>query len=192
MKQTINQVAEKYLKRPYDSLAERERQVLEKIQRHVPISRNVNAELEQRLTFGQRVADRVAKFGGSWTFIIIFGVILATWILINSVVLIRGDRFDPYPYILLNLVLSMVAAMQAPIIMMSQNRQSQHDRIDASNDYQVNLKSELEIRRLHDKIDELREEQWSDLVKMQQEQIVMLTDLVERLRPEATSNGAAE
>jgi uncharacterized membrane protein len=120
------------------------------------VSRNPNVEEEERLTFGQRVADKVASFGGSWTFIIIFGVILAVWVVLNSTALLR-DHFDPYPYILLNLFLSMIASVQAPVIMMSQNRLSSKDRLKSDLDYEVNLKAELEVAHLHRKIDHIYE-----------------------------------
>ncbi len=120
------------------------------------VTRNPNIEEQERLTLGQRVADRVATFGGSWTFIILFGAVLVTWVLVNSVLLAKRP-FDPYPYILLNLVLSMVAAIQAPVIMMSQNRQAAKDRLKSDLDYEVNLKAELEVAQLHRKIDRLHE-----------------------------------
>ena len=120
------------------------------------VTRNLNTEEEEQLTFGQRIADRVAAFGGSWTFIIMFGVILFAWIIVNSIVLVTKS-FDPYPYILLNLVLSMLAALQAPVIMMSQNRQAAKDRLKADLDYEVNLKAELEVAQLHNKVDRIYE-----------------------------------
>jgi CRP/FNR family cyclic AMP-dependent transcriptional regulator len=120
------------------------------------VSRNPNVEEEERLTFGQRIADKVASFGGSWTFIIIFGVVLAVWVVLNSSALLR-NHFDPYPYILLNLFLSMIASVQAPVIMMSQNRLSSKDRLKSDLDYQVNLKAELEVAHLHRKIDHIYE-----------------------------------
>jgi uncharacterized membrane protein len=131
------------------------------------VSRNPNLEEEERLTFGQRIADRVASFGGSWTFIIIFGVILAVWVFINSAALF-SKHFDPYPYILLNLFLSMIASVQAPVIMMSQNRLSAKDRLKSDLDYEVNLKAELEVAHLHRKVDhiyERLEEHWARLEK---------------------------
>jgi len=131
------------------------------------VSRNPNMEEEERLTFGQRIADKVASFGGSWTFIIIFGVILAVWVILNSTALLR-DHFDPYPYILLNLFLSMIASVQAPVIMMSQNRLSSKDRLKSDLDYEVNLKAELEVAHLHRKVDhiyERLEEHWARLEK---------------------------
>jgi uncharacterized membrane protein len=120
------------------------------------VSRNPNVEEDERLTFGQRIADKVATFGGSWTFIIIFGVILAIWVVINSAALFR-NHFDPYPYILLNLFLSMIASIQAPVIMMSQNRQSAKDRLKSDLDYAVNLKAEMEVAHLHRKVDHIYE-----------------------------------
>ena len=131
------------------------------------VSRNPNLEEEERLTFGQRIADKVATFGGSWTFIIIFAVILAVWVVINSTALF-AKHFDPYPYILLNLFLSMIASVQAPVIMMSQNRLSSKDRLKSDLDYEVNLKAELEVAHLHRKVDhiyERLEEHWARLEK---------------------------
>ena len=145
-----------------------------------PIVRNVNQEYDEQLTFGQRVADKVASFGGSWTFIIIFASIIIGWIILNSILLaVNKHTFDPYPFILLNLMLSMLAALQAPVIMMSQNRQAAKDRLDAAHDYEINLKAECEIANLHEKLDDLRENQWAELVEMQQEQIRLLTRLLE-------------
>src|SRR4029079_17156283 len=122
--------------------------------------------------------DRIAVFGGSWTFILIFVAVLLAWVVLNTVVLEgAGMSFDRYPYIFLNLILSMLAALQAPVIMMSQNRHAAKDRIAAGHDYEVNLKSELEILALHQKIDTLREQQWVELMAVQQEQILLLTKL---------------
>ena len=120
------------------------------------VSRNPNVEEEERLTWGERIADKVAAFGGSWTFIILFGVILAVWVVLNTNALFR-PHFDPYPYILLNLFLSMIAAVQAPVIMMSQNRQSSKDRLKSDLDYKVNLKAEMEVAHLHRKVDHIYE-----------------------------------
>jgi uncharacterized membrane protein len=134
----------------------------------------------QELTFGERLADRVAAFGGSWTFIIVFWCVLLAWIVLNSLpAFSRGQPFDPYPYILLNLVLSMLAALQAPIIMMSQNRQAAKDRLQAHLDYQVNVRAELEISELHAKLDQLRNEQLAELIQVQREQIRLATALLE-------------
>jgi uncharacterized membrane protein len=169
-----------FLLERYATLSKRERHLVRNIIEHKHVTRNINQEFDEQLTVGQRVADRVSAFGGSWKFIIIFGCILLTWIVLNSVALARiHDSFDPYPYILLNLFLSTLAALQAPVIMMSQNRLAAKDRLDAAHDYEVNLKAELEIANLHQKLDELREKQWSELVAMQQEQIRLLTSLLE-------------
>lgn len=164
-------------------LGESENRVMRRLKKHLLVSRDTNRQFDDTLTLGERVADQIAAFVGSWTFIILFIVFLAVWIVLNSLILIRLSKaFDPYPYILLNLMLSMVAALQAPLIMMSQNRQAAKDRLEAEHDYEVNLKAELEILALHQKIDALREEQLKELVSMQQEQIRLLTRLV---RPEA-------
>jgi CRP/FNR family transcriptional regulator, cyclic AMP receptor protein len=121
------------------------------------VARNVNVEEQEMLTFGERIADRVASFGGSWTFIIAFGVVLLAWVALNTLILM-SKAFDPYPYILLNLFLSMLAALQAPVIMMSQNRQAAKDRLKADLDYEVNLKAELEVAQLHAKVDKIHED----------------------------------
>jgi len=122
------------------------------------VSKNINNAHDENFTLGQRTADKIAAFGGSWTFIISFGVVLITWIIVNAVIL-RSKAFDPYPFVFLNLILSCLAAIQAPIIMMSQNRQSEKDRLTAANDYLVNLKSEIIVEDLHKKIDILMEKQ---------------------------------
>jgi uncharacterized membrane protein len=145
------------------------------------VTRDVNRELEENRRLGERVADRIAAFGGSWTFILLFLVVLLAWVVLNSLVLARrGRAFDPYPYILLNLFLSMIAALQAPVIMMSQNRMAARDRLEATHDYEVNLMAEVEIRTLHDKLDQLRDRDWASLVVQQQEQIRLLERLLER------------
>ncbi|MGD8386691.1 MAG: DUF1003 domain-containing protein [Desulfobacteraceae bacterium] len=154
--------------------------VLESLQRHETLSSNVDAEFAKALTPGEKLSDRIASFGGSWTFIILFGSILLTWVALNSFLIIRKP-FDPYPFILLNLVLSCLAAIQAPVIMMSQNRQEAKDRLRSQHDYRVNLKAELEIRHLHDKIDHLLSHQWERLVQIQQIQVDLLSELT-RLR----------
>ena len=158
-------------------------EIHKKVARHVAdrkhISRDVLAEASEQSTFGQRAADAVANFGGSWTFIGAFGLTLIAWVVLNSVVLARANAtFDPYPYILLNLFLSMLASVQAPLILMSQNRQAEKDRLNAQHDYEVNLKSELEIMMLHEKVDHLRETQWQELLTIQKEQIELLTKLI--------------
>jgi uncharacterized membrane protein len=140
---------------------------------------DVNERFDSQLTYGERLADKVAEFGGSWGFISGFGVILVAWITINTVALLRHP-FDPYPYILLNLVLSCLAALQAPVIMMSQNRQAAKDRLHAEHDYQVNLKAELEIRQLHWKLDQLLTDQWQKLLQIQQIQTDLMEELVHK------------
>jgi uncharacterized membrane protein/uncharacterized membrane protein YeaQ/YmgE (transglycosylase-associated protein family) len=142
--------------------------------------RDPNAAFEERMTFGQRVADRVAQFGGSWTFIGSFLLAMVIWMIINGQL---KRPFDPYPFILLNLCLSCLAALQAPVIMMSQNRQALKDRLMATNDYEVNLRSELGIQTLHSHFDQLRERDWSDLVQMQKRQIELLEGIVKDLSP---------
>lgn len=165
------------LKKRWNELEEAEKKMFARLMRREPISRDLNAELQDRRTYGERIADKVAAFGGSWTFIIIFGGVLTGWVILNSFVLTRS-AFDPYPYILLNLFLSMLAAVQAPIIMMSQNRQAARDRLDATHDYEVNLKAEMEICMLQEKIDDLREQKWLDLIAFQQKQIELLEELL--------------
>ena len=132
------------------------------------------------LTQGQKISDKVARFGGSWTFIILFMLLLFAWILFNTIAPKRDD-FDPYPFILMNLILSCIAALQAPIIMMSQNRQEEKDRKRGENDYMINLKAELEIRALHQKIDLLLEEQIKILFKSQSEQIEILRSIEKKI-----------
>lgn len=158
---------------------ESEQRVAERLKRRLHISRNTNQVFDENLTLGQRLADRIAVFGGSWTFILIFLALLAGWVVLNTLLLAQiGKPFDPYPYVFLNLILSMLAALQAPVIMMSQNRHAAKDRAAAQHDYEVNLKSELEILALHQKVDTLREQQWAELVAMQKEQIELLGRLL--------------
>ncbi|MCD9189107.1 MAG: DUF1003 domain-containing protein [Pyrinomonadaceae bacterium] len=161
-----------------EKLNEIEKRVIASLVKKRSIVKNINKEADDERTFGERVADKVAAFGGSWTFIFIFLGILISWVVLNSFILLNRS-FDPYPYILLNLFLSMIAALQAPIIMMSQNRQAARDRLDAAHDYEVNMKAELEIRFLHEKLDDLREQKWLQLVEMQQKQIELLNDILE-------------
>lgn len=168
---------------PLDSalhhLPARERRIVNAILHRTPVARDVNRAFLDERTLGERLADRIAAFGGSWPFIILFLVFLTGWMVLNSGILAaRHQAFDPFPYILLNLILSTLAALQAPVIMMSQNRQAARDRLDAANDYDVNLKAETEIRGLHDKLDALREGDWAELVRMQQLQIQLLQRLL--------------
>jgi uncharacterized membrane protein len=169
------------LRREWDHLAARERRIVEAVLRRTPVARDMSQELLDERTFGQRMADRIAAFGGSWPFILLFLAFLAGWMALNAAVLgPRREAFDPYPFILLNLVLSTLAALQAPVIMMSQNRQAQRDRLNAANDYEVNLKAEMEIRALHQRLDALRDEDWAELVRLQQVQIQLLERLLAR------------
>lgn len=148
---------------------------------------NINDTIYGKRSTGQRLADAVAKFGGSWGFIITFTVILIIWMTINIVHLF-GVNFDPYPFILLNLFLSCVAAIQAPIIMMSQNRQAERDRFDSENDYKTNMKSEMEIRILHQKLDQLNEVQWPHILDIQKMQIEVLSEIENEIQSLKSSN----
>lgn len=190
MANSLLNVTRRVFRRGVDSLPAPERDVVQQFLERGSVSRDTTQAFLDERTFGQRVADRVAAFGGSWVFIGLFATILVSWVVLNSLVLARrGDAFDPYPYILLNLFLSMLAAIQAPIIMMSQNRQAARDRLEAAHDYEVNLKAELEILGLHEKLDQLREAQWRELVEMQQEQIRLLSQLLEARTPTAAPTG---
>jgi uncharacterized membrane protein len=181
--QKEQEIAEQLFHSKYGDLSTQEKRVARHLATRTHIARNTSQEFADQLTFGQRIADRVAAFGGSWTFICLFGAVLLLWIALNTFLLLRfNSTFDPYPYILLNLVLSMLAAIQAPVILMSQNRQAYRDRIDAEHDYEVNLKAELEIMALHQKVDGLREKQWSDLIAMQQDQLRLLGQLIDDLK----------
>lgn len=189
MQKSPHDLAQSVFQHTFAELSAAEQALVQRLSHRQPISRNTNAEFDDQLTLGQRVADRVAAFGGSWSFILIFLSVLVSWIAFNTLVLGRfGAAFDPYPFILLNLVLSMIAALQAPVIMMSQNRQAAKDRMDAAHDYAVNLKAELEIAALHQKIDLLREQQWAELVALQQDQIALLTRILEQQRPTTQGN----
>src|SRR6476659_1561618 len=177
MSNPIEELTARFLQTCNDA-GESEQRVIDRLTKRLHISRNARREFEENLTVGQRLADRIARFGGSWTFILIFLSLLLAWIVLNTIVLTHvGRPFDAYPYIFLNLILSMLAALQAPVIMMSQNRYAAKDRVAAQHDYEVNLKSELEILALHQKIDTLREQQWVELVAMQQQQIQLLNRL---------------
>jgi uncharacterized membrane protein len=153
-----------------------EDEVLNSLKQHEILASNIDAEFDKELSFAERLSDKTAEFGGSWKFLMAFGCTLIGWIALNSFVVLRKP-FDPYPFILLNLVLSCLAAIQAPIIMMSQNRQDAKDRLRSEHDYRVNLKAELEIRHLHEKIDHLLSRQWERLVEIQQIQIELLTEM---------------
>jgi uncharacterized membrane protein len=166
---------EQMLREEHGEFSELDRQVAESIANQETIAENVEEDFLEHRTIGQRLSDGLASFGGSWTFLISFGTFLLIWIAINIVV---GDTksFDPYPFILLNLLLSCLAAIQAPIIMMSQKRQEAKDRLRSMNDYQVNLKAELEIRHLHEKLDHLITRQWQRLAEIQQIQLELMQD----------------
>lgn len=153
-----------------------EQEVSDKLLKHEALSVNIFDESLKDRTFGQRLADKIAAIGGSWAFIILFLAFLALWMGMNSFLLLKNP-FDPYPYILLNLVLSTLAAIQAPVIIMSQRRQETRDRLQAENDYRVNLKAELEIRQLHEKIDHILLSQWKRLVEIQEIQIEVINEL---------------
>jgi uncharacterized membrane protein len=156
------------------------RHVLGRLLQRRLVARDPNAAFDQGLTLGQRAADRMAAFGGSWTFVALFLVAMAAWILTNAM---AARPVDPFPFILLNLGLSCLAALQAPVIMMSQNRQTAKDRSDAQHDYEVNLKAEMEVASLHLKLDELRERQWGELIELQRRQLALLEELAGRERP---------
>lgn len=173
----LDDIAAKFLGAPYATLDARAQRVARHVAGRTPIARNVGKDFDST-TLGQRAADRVASFGGSWTFVGLFAATMLGWVLLNAFLLMnRGTTFDPYPYILLNLFLSMLAAIQAPVILMSQNRHSERDRLHAEHDYEVNLKAELEIMLLHEKLDALRETQWEELLTLQKEQLALLTKL---------------
>jgi uncharacterized membrane protein len=160
-------------------LSQLEQDVVSSLREEELLSADLNTQFDQQLTLGQRVADHVAEFGGSWAFIGIFAAVMVVWMAINSFALLR-QPFDPFPFILLNLVLSCLAAVQAPVIMMSQNRQEAKDRLRAENDYRVNLKAELEIRHLNEKIDLLLSRQWNRLIEIQRIQVELMEELTRR------------
>lgn len=170
---------EDVLEQEKGELSTLETEVVNSFREHELLSQNINAEFEQNLTTGAWVADRVAEFGGSWKFIILFAVMMLVWILVNAVML-ATNPFDPYPFILLNLILSCLAAIQAPIIMMSQNRQEAKDRARADHDYRVNLKAELEIRHVNAKLDLLLTHQWQQLLEIQRVQADLIQDAMRK------------
>jgi uncharacterized membrane protein len=167
---------EDLLKAEHGELTELDRQVAESIATHDTLAENTDEEFDDRRTLGERLSDHLASFGGSWTFIILFGMLLCVWIVFNLIVP-EAERFDIYPFILLNLILSTLAAIQAPIIMMSQKRQEAKDRLRSQNDYRVNLKAELEIRHLHEKMDYLTSRQWQRLAEIQQMQLEVIHEM---------------
>ena len=169
-----------YLIKEIGELTELEKTVLASLTSNTTLADKIEGEDQQILTTGQKIADKVASFGGSWTFIISFGVFIFIWITINVFWLINKN-FDPYPFILLNLILSCLASLQAPVIMMSQNRQKEKDRQRAKNDYMINLKSELEIRTLHEKIDHFIIDQQQELLEIQKVQVEMMADILRQI-----------
>jgi uncharacterized membrane protein len=173
---TRTETARKFLAKELEKLSEDEREIVERFINRGRTARNVALEFEDRLTLGQRISDGVAATMGSWRFIIIQSILLACWVALNLVAYI--EHWDPYPFILLNLALSFQAAYAAPIIMMSQNRQAEKDRLQSKNDYEVDMKAEMEIMQLHEKFNELRDSYWADLVRMQQQQIEMLERII--------------
>lgn len=160
-------------------LSELELQVLNSLKEQELISQNLNSQFNEQLTFGQRLADKIAEFGGSWRFILAFLFFLMIWIVYNAVQGLN-DSFDPFPFILLNLILSCIAALQAPVIMMSQNRQEAKDRLRSEHDYKVNLKAELEIRHLNLKMDQLMTHQWQRLLEIQEIQTHLMQELASK------------
>jgi len=174
MHKTVPEIAARWLRQKPENLSDAENRVLQSTLEGRPISSDINKTFAGKQSAGDRVADSIARVGGSWSFIISFIVFLIFWTILNAWFLGQA-RFDPYPFVFLNLVLSMIAALQAPIIMMSQNRQAERDRLDASHDYEVNLKSEIEIMALHAKVEELRSQEIALLCR----QISELTELVQ-------------
>jgi hypothetical protein len=163
-------------------ITELEEEVLASLNEEEFLSKNINEEFEEKITFGEALSDKIASFGGSWKFICTFGAFMLLWVLVNTVVLRKGQQYDEYPFILLNLVLSCLAALQAPIIMMSQNRQEAKDRLRSEQEYKINLKAELEIRHLTSKLDQLRQHQWRRLLEIQHIQLDLMNELTERKR----------
>ncbi len=174
-----------YLSTEIGALSELEKNVIFSLKEDKSIVSIVEDEEEAR-NFGQQIADKVADFGGSWTFIISFLLFIVVWISANVYILVNKG-FDPYPFILLNLILSCIAALQAPVIMMSQNRQEEKDRTRAKKDYMINLKSELEIRMIHDKIDHLIMHQQQELIEIQKVQIEMMNDILNQIKSNYSS-----
>jgi uncharacterized membrane protein len=156
-----------------------EHEIADKAARHLTLAEDIEREFAATTTWGQRLADRVSQVGGSWPFVIWFFVVMAVWVVVNGVMFTR-NAFDPYPFILLNLLLSCLAAVQAPIIMMSQNRMNQRDRRQADQDFRVNLKAEIEVATLHEKVDHLLHAQWNRMVELQQLQLDLLQELARR------------
>ncbi len=188
----LNEYRQKYLEHLFakeiGELTEMEKMVLQKLKEHETLTDKLDdGDSPSNFTFGQRVADKIATFGGSWTFIIMFLLFILIWMAFN-IYWLANKGFDPYPFILLNLILSCLAALQAPVIMMSQNRQEEKDRQRSKNDYMINLKSELEVRILHEKIDHLILHQQQDMMEIQQTQLEMLNEVNQALKKIAGSS----
>ncbi len=180
----LNKFRQKYLEKVLleeaGELTSLETEVLQSIENQELITANLLSDKNSESSFGQHLADKVASFGGSWRFIIIFGLFIVVWMIIN-IIFLASKAYDPYPFILLNLILSCLAALQAPVIMMSQNRQEEKDRERAKQDYMINLKAELEIRTLHEKIDHLIINQQQELLNIQQVQVEMMEDIMKKI-----------
>jgi uncharacterized membrane protein len=187
LKEARNEYLKKLLQDDKGEMNQLDEEVLNSLQNEATITRDINSEITERLTTGQRIADKVASFGGSWSFIIMFLLIIIIWIL-GNIYLLTKKPFDPYPFILLNLVLSCVAALQAPVIMMSQNRQEAKDRIRSQNDYKVNMKAELEIRQLHQKMDHLLLQQHQRLFEIQEMQMEILEEILKKVSVQIPEN----
>ncbi len=181
----LNKYRSAYIQRVLEeekgSLSTYDKEVLDSITGKEILSKNINDEIDNKITLGERISDRIAEFGGSWIFISLFMSFLVIWMLINIIVL-STHPFDPYPFILLNLILSCIAAIQAPIIMMSQNRQEAKDRLRSQHDYQVNLKAEIEIRQINDKIDHLLMQHGQKMLEIQQIQLELMEEIAGRLK----------
>jgi uncharacterized membrane protein len=176
--QNVIQLAKQLLESGFTDFSDREKRVITRIASRLHVARDLNRTIEERQTFADRVADRVARFGGSWTFIIIFIAAMIAWAVLNTLLVRYGMAFDVYPYIFLNLLLSMVAALQAPVILMSQNRQAERDRVAAGLDYEVNLKAEIEIMALHEKLDQIRIGHLEQMLTEQQTQLQSILEAV--------------
>jgi uncharacterized membrane protein len=186
MRKSAAELASRWLRRDLAHLSKAEQEVLNSTAERTPLSRDTNRIMKARQSVGDKLADSIARIGGSWGFIISFLIFLAIWTAANAW-LLGLDSFDPYPFIFLNLVLSMIAALQAPIIMMSQNRQAAYDRVDAAHDYEVNLKAEIEIMALHEKLDELRHQE----ILAMREEIRRIAEDVARLSERRTDSERA-
>jgi uncharacterized membrane protein len=175
---TRAETAKRFVNQEIKNLTQHEREIIERFINRKKVARNVEQEFEEQLTFGERLSDRFATLMGSWRFIIVQSILLALWVILNLAAYVQ--HWDPYPFILLNLALSFQAAYAAPIIMMSQNRLAEKDRLQSKNDYEVNLKAEMEIMQLHEKFNDMRDSLWMEFVAMQQQQL----DLLEKIADE--------